>query len=255
MSDDGRLLEGSSSDPISRGERELLGSLRPDPATRDAVWERMSGAILAGGAVTAVTTQGAAATVSWTGKLLVALAIAAPLGGGAYYLAKSDDGAQVAAATPPAKSPATEAMAPNRVAAETTPAPSDVAPLDAAPSGSTQDEPSSTEPKRVVNSGATAPGANAPPTAHALEEENRLLREARSAHRQGDEARARSLLAEMARRFPRGALGQEREFLRVQIALASGEAGAAELGRRFVSRYPTSPYRERVEALLAPRVP
>ncbi len=226
-----RLLDGDSTDRVSERERELLGSLRPTVEDKSVVWQRVSGSLLAAGAVTAASSKGAAAVASgWLGQALVVVGLATPFVGGGYYLwsraQEKPPAAHVAAPSVP-----TRASSP----AEPSPAPADS--IEPAPAGEPLDE--VTPARRSVEPGA-----------HDLEEENRLLREARALYKSGDAAGARAALNRLAQRFPRGALGQERDFLRVQIALTSGESNARALGQRFVNRYPNSPYAARVSKLL-----
>ena len=60
-----------------------------------------------------------------------------------------------------------------------------------------------------------------------LREESIAVLDARSALRSGDAARSLALLEQARVRFPRGALGQEREALTIQALAQSGERAAA----------------------------
>ena len=76
-----------------------------------------------------------------------------------------------------------------------------------------------------------------------LREESLAVLEARAALRSGDAARSLALLEQARVRFPRGALGQEREALMIQALAQSGERAAAQ--RRadtFLRAHPQSPY-------------
>jgi hypothetical protein len=76
-----------------------------------------------------------------------------------------------------------------------------------------------------------------------LREESGALLEARSALRGGDAARSLALLEQARLRYPRGALGQEREALTIQALAQSGErAAAARRARAFLVAHPQSPY-------------
>jgi hypothetical protein len=66
-----------------------------------------------------------------------------------------------------------------------------------------------------------------------------------------DPARALALATEHEQRFPRGALGQEREVIAVGALVALGRAPEARArAARFVERFPGSAYRQRIEALV-----
>jgi hypothetical protein len=76
-----------------------------------------------------------------------------------------------------------------------------------------------------------------------LREESALVLAARAALRSGDAARCLSLLESARQRFPRPALGQEREALTIQALARSGQTQAAQRrAASFVRLYPESPY-------------
>jgi hypothetical protein len=65
-----------------------------------------------------------------------------------------------------------------------------------------------------------------------------------------DPARALALVREHEQRFPRGALGQEREVIAVGALVALGRTSEARArAARFVELFPRSAYRRRIEAL------
>ncbi len=73
--------------------------------------------------------------------------------------------------------------------------------------------------------------------------EDRLLRAARSALKAGNTADAAARLKELDRQFPRGALLQEREVLRIAVLRKTGNNHAADVrASDFRQRYPDSPY-------------
>lgn len=81
-------------------------------------------------------------------------------------------------------------------------------------------------------------------------DEYRLLRAARDAVER-DPARALSLVAQHARSFPKGMLGQEREAIAINALIRLGRmAEARERGSRFVRAYPGSPHAKRIEAAI-----
>jgi hypothetical protein len=91
------------------------------------------------------------------------------------------------------------------------------------------------------------PHAAPQPAPSDVEAEVSLLGEAQRALRAHDEQRALALLEDHARRFPSGALGEEREATRVAALCALGraaEAGAA--ADRFLVAFPGSPLTARV---------
>jgi hypothetical protein len=116
-------------------------------------------------------------------------------------------------------------------------------------------------PAPAVSSGEAAPSAS--PLAEAAvpnvagggnddRSETDLLESARN--RVGaNPGEALSLTQEHAVKFPRGALSQERELLAIQALLALGRADEARARRdRFVSAYPGSAHKRRLDALFAP---
>jgi hypothetical protein len=100
-----------------------------------------------------------------------------------------------------------------------------------------------------------APESNAPPPAAARQDEYMLLQAARGAL-QSDPARALSLTQEHRRTFARGMLIQEREAIAIEALGRLGRRAEAQTRMaRFLSQYPNSPYRTRLEAALGPRDP
>jgi hypothetical protein len=96
--------------------------------------------------------------------------------------------------------------------------------------------------------GATArTGANAGAGASGLDVELALLRDAHTALRDGDGAGALALLREHARRFPAGALSEERDAARVLALCKVGRvAEARDVASRFLREHPRSPQASRV---------
>jgi hypothetical protein len=85
--------------------------------------------------------------------------------------------------------------------------------------------------------------ASAPDPAAELE----LIAAMQSALRAGGSAQALSLAEQHARRFPRGALVQEREGVRAVASCRLADPSLRSgLGAAFLSRYPGSPYAARV---------
>ncbi len=115
------------------------------------------------------------------------------------------------------------------------------------------------QPPRPRGSRETAPEVRAPaalPGAGSatsqLGEESLAVLQSRQALRSGDHGLALELLEQARSRFPRGALGQEREALMIKALAQSGARTAAE--RRaiaFLRAYPKSPYAADVQRYTA----
>jgi hypothetical protein len=89
----------------------------------------------------------------------------------------------------------------------------------------------------------TATARARPTPGSQLREESELVLAARSALRSGNAARCLSLLESARQRFPRPALGQEREALTIQALARTGQPQAAQRrAANFVRLYPESPY-------------
>jgi hypothetical protein len=85
-----------------------------------------------------------------------------------------------------------------------------------------------------------------------LREETVAVLEARAALRAGNAARSLALLEQARVRYPRGALGQEREALTIQALAQSGTRAEAERrARAFLRAYPQSPYAADVRRIAA----
>jgi hypothetical protein len=121
-------------------------------------------------------------------------------------------------------------------------------PLPATPAKVSTETGGATATVPLVAPGNTADTAK--PTVSVVEEA-RLLREADTALRMGDAARATALLDEHARTFPNGILAEERDAERVLLLCASGRAEARAEAQRFLTVHPESPLSERVLASCA----
>lgn len=81
------------------------------------------------------------------------------------------------------------------------------------------------------------------PTASQLREESLAVLEARAALRAGNASQSLSLLEHARARFPRGALGQEREALTIEALAKTGQAATARRrAEAFLRAHPQSPY-------------
>ena len=97
------------------------------------------------------------------------------------------------------------------------------------------------------------PSKHPAPAASALAEQVATLDRARTALASGDGATALREIAACEARYPRGALVEEAEVLRIEALLAEGDrAAAARLGARFLSAHPKSPHAVHVRSLVAP---
>ena len=99
-----------------------------------------------------------------------------------------------------------------------------------------------------------------PPSAHevvnretTLRDESLAVLEARRALRSGSAGHAVRLLEQARLRFPKGALGQEREALTIEALAKTGDsANAQRRARAFLRSYPKSPYAADVQSLAKP---
>ncbi|MCC6621276.1 MAG: hypothetical protein IT385_08475 [Deltaproteobacteria bacterium] len=95
----------------------------------------------------------------------------------------------------------------------------------------------------------------APPARDAAspEHERRVLERAQAAVALGDFAAALAATREHARRWPRGALTEEREVLRVRALVGQGDVEAARAAATsFRARFPRSIHRAAIDALSPP---
>jgi hypothetical protein len=217
---------------------------------RRRVLARVAGVVLAASAGTASTTTAAAGI--WSAKMaIVAVAVSALIAGGAatgVVVSRHDAPRWVTASVSQAKAPVA-ASAP----VATSPV---VAPMSAAsatppePVGSAQPratDPRGAPPRAPVARPALAPMDPPTTSPETLEEELPLLQSAQEALRLGDADRALRLLDAHAKRFPAGALAEERRAAhalaacrRTRDPLARAEAAA------FLRDSPSSPLVESV---------
>ncbi|MCU0658928.1 MAG: hypothetical protein MUF64_27840 [Polyangiaceae bacterium] len=169
-------------------------------------------------------------------------------GGGALIAALGLLGSKLRPSAPPTPAPAMDVpvrgSAPAAVPASAVPAPSGppVPPETFA----------SAEPLPRQDAAGAAPRASrvgAPPPEDPVAE-HALLAEARRSLGSSP-AKALELVQQHQRRFPRGELGLEREFLRIQALLRLGRGGEARAaGERFLRSFPRSTYAAEVERLI-----
>jgi hypothetical protein len=107
---------------------------------------------------------------------------------------------------------------------------------------------------------AAAPSASPRPARAASGEasfgaESELLRRAHSAYAQGDFGTALKLVAEHAKKFPRGVLAEEREALRVRSLAGTGQSAAASrAAAAFAEHFPRSVLLPRIQRFSAANV-
>jgi hypothetical protein len=100
------------------------------------------------------------------------------------------------------------------------------------------------DPPRAAVVEDRAPPSTAPEPSDSLAIETQLVARARSALGGGDLDAAQAALDEHARRFPHGALEEDRVAYATIVACRRGDADARHA---FLQRYPRSPHRPRVD--------
>lgn len=191
---------------------------------------RKVGAVAAVTAATASTTTAAAATkagvfgaLSTLAKAAIVLSAVTVVAGGAY----------VARSRP---TPVT--IAPSAAPIEIVPAISSSVPV---PSPIASASASVAPPPSVI-----APKPAPAPKKLTVEDELVLLQRAQAAMGAGDPARALALLDEHEKKFPSGALAEEREGQRVLARCALGRPDAQSGAEKFLAAHPDAPVASRV---------
>lgn len=210
----------------------------PPPATSD-------------GGTSGAGASGGAATAWWTGvtKIGIAVVLVGGVGGGATYLAtRGEAPVERAPMSAPAATSSSAVTAPVVEAATPTTVDSSSASGPAAPRASSSAIASS---RPSTSPSIVAPSAE-PSSAAAREPETVLIERARKQLASSPSAALATTEAH-ARDYPRGALSQERDVVAIEALLRLGRRTDAERrAEAFRSREPTSPYRRRIERLLAP---
>jgi outer membrane protein assembly factor BamD (BamD/ComL family) len=81
-----------------------------------------------------------------------------------------------------------------------------------------------------------------------------LLAKARSALHNGDAHGAALALSQLQSAFPKGALGQEREVLAIEVLAENGNLAAArKRANAFIAAHPSSPHNAKLERFLEAR--
>ena len=241
MSDPPRLL----SDGGDAFERDLLRSWDLEQPSDAARARALAAVGIAAGAAGAAKAAGGAPLAPkgiGLGGALAKWALLGVLGfgtaGAAYVYVSSRHVAPPIAESPP-KAPVLESTGPSA------PATAEASALAPAPLVTPA-------PPSVVTTPAH-PSKHAVPSATALAEQVATLDRARAALASGDGAAALREIAACEARYPRGALFEEAEVLRIEALLAEGDRSAAgRAGARFLAAHPSSPHAAHVRALVAP---
>lgn len=238
MTDPKRWTEGGEASEL---EQELLSagqSSRMTDAERRAIWAGIAltlPSVAAPLAAKPLASAGSALSAQLT-KGVVILATVGGLTYGAARLMRPEATTAVAQAAP--SHPVAPVQVPPR-APEPVVTPSVVVPV--------------SPETALAPTNAPDTKTKAGPTETQLREESLAVLDARAALRGGQAGRALELLDQMRSRFPRGALGQEREALTIEALAKSGQSAAA--GRRadaFVRNHPHSPYVADVKRFASP---
>ena len=215
MNDPKRLLDGDG----TAFERALLGAIAGERPSRDLHRKMRLGIGLVG-----VGAVAKAASASWNQIALAGAVVVGLVTGGAVIakrVTKVEGPAPIVAAAPAPVAPKPAAVEPIPV--------------------TVPEAPKAAEPEPVRRNAKVAPVAD-------IREEIRLLDQARSAVRSGNNAQALRALAKYDQKFPRGQFRQEAQVLRMEALKQNGEtARAAALAKKFLSEHPNSPHVERVE--------
>ncbi|HEX6765069.1 MAG TPA: outer membrane protein assembly factor BamD [Polyangiaceae bacterium] len=217
MNDPKRLLDGDG----TAFERALLGAIASERPSRDLHRKMRLGIGLVG-----VGAVAKAASASWNQLALAGAVVVGLVTGGAVV----------------AKRVAKEEAPSPIVAPASTPAPvvREAKPVEPIPV-TVPETPKAAEPEPARRDAKVAPVAD-------IREEIRLLDQARSAVRSGNNGQALRALARYDQKFPRGQFRQEVQVLRMEALKQSGEKErAAVLAKKFLNEHPNSPHVERVE--------
>jgi hypothetical protein len=236
------LVEAASGgdEPTAENRARVRAAIAATLATASGaatVAAAKSSAAAAGAAGSA--TPGSVAT-----SALVSLALVSALGvGTAMYVRASTPANKTAPSMATrAAAPATRAPPDSSAPAATISAPAEPAPLPAQRAMGEKHLPVSTPPSAAVPARAVVSGTS-------VQAEMLLIGEARAALQSRDAAHALLVLDEHAHRFPSGALGEERDAMRVTSLCALARvAEARAAASQFLRAFPDSPHAGRVRA-------
>jgi hypothetical protein len=207
-------------------------------------------------AKTAAASTGTAATTGLVAKIAIGVAVvtATTAGGSALYERSVHERDPVVVVEAPKAHPTADATTVAKAQKAT--APTSIA------AGATAEAPVP-EPAHVIPTATAIPSPKARTSASAstsatdtVGEEAALLRTAHGALARGDGSAAMVSLHEHARRFPRGALAEEREAAKVLALCAQGRATEARASAAaFVATNPRSPFAAQVRRSCATKDP
>lgn len=243
-------MADGADDPSSADEARVRAKL----AARLAV---AAGTGIAAGtaAKTAAASTGTAATTTLAAKIAIGVAVvsATTAGGTVAYEHVMHDRAETAVVVEAPSKPSASAFTSGSASA--------FASAPASASASAIPEPPLPAPTETAHAAPSAipqpkPTAKPTPITDTIAEEASLLRAAHASLAKNDGNGAMSSLDEHARRFPRGALAEEREAAKVMALCAQGRASEARASASaFVSANPRSPFAAQVRRSCASKDP
>jgi hypothetical protein len=222
---------------------------------RAAIAATLVAAAAASGATTMAAAKGSAAAAGAAGSAipgsvataLVSLALVSALGVGTAMYVRSSTPANKTVPSMATRAVALATRAPphSPARAATISAPAEAAPLPAERAVGEKRLPVSTPPSAAVPARTRVSGTS-------VEAEMLLIGQAREALQSGHAAHALVVLYEHGHRFPSGALGEERDAMRVTSLCALGRvAEASAAASQFLRAFPDSPHAGRVRASCA----
>lgn len=247
MSDPKRLLDSEAADPEVRDLLRSMRDLKPGSGAAIGSWGAMAAKVAALPSIVPPPAPAPAAPhaaisgVSHALALKITAAVVATgvVGGGLYWAHAVET-----AAAPPAASVA-QAVRALPAPPEATQAASDVPAVDSSAVDS------------AAPTAEAAPAASTPlPTSAAarisrLDAEASQLSKVRAALRGGDAHGALAALNQLQAQFPKGALGQERDVLAIEVLAANGNVAAAKRkASAFIAAHPSSPHSAKLERFL-----
>ena len=251
MSDPKRLLDSEAADPEVRELLQSMRALKPGTGAALGSWGAMAAkvatlpSIVPPPAAAPVAPHAAAAGISHALALKVAaVVIASGLVGGGIYWQHASERAQAtpASAATVAGIPAASPMP------TTTPA---AAPADSSAAATSVPNEAVAEADDLAPVTATQAPASAAARISRLDAEASLLSKVRAALRSGDAHGALAALSQLQAQFPKGALGQERDVLAIEVLAANGNVAAAKRkAAAFIAAHPSSPHSAKLERFL-----
>jgi hypothetical protein len=225
-------------EPLDSSSRELLdaarGGHRSPAGSRNRVRARLAASL----GVSVFLSTASVAKAAWLtiGAVLVAVSVSTA----GYVALRRQPNVTVSPAVAPAVAPRSDPVAtPEEVGSPPAAVPDPVV--------TAAQVPFLPPPPRAVTVARPAKVPDPPAAGPAIGEEAALLLSTQAALREDNPGRALALLDEHARRFPRGALAQERDAARVLALCAAGRVDEARSARdAFLAAHPRSPAAARV---------